>query len=140
MNTSNRSQAEEQHKQAAALFRTKEPSMLAKHYHLEKILPLGQLVYSESKENMNLGGTTQGSSSTSTLKQTTNKYRFWTMTQKISLKFDSCKLKILYSWQFHKLKIGRTTTFILGFDKDLKPKFLYLRRNFKAYSSKSFVS
>ena len=56
------------------------------------------------------------------------------------LKFDSCKLKILYSWQFHKLKIGRTTTFILGFDKDLKPKFLYLRRNFKAYSSKSFVS
>ncbi|MEQ9716561.1 MAG: hypothetical protein ABGF52_13670 [Candidatus Asgardarchaeum sp.] len=103
VNASNRSQAKEQHKQAAALFRTKEPSMLAKHYHLEKILPLGQLVYSESKENMNLGGITQNSSSTSTLKQTANKYRFWTMTQKISLFLFLVFLVACFIWSWWAL-------------------------------------
>lgn len=52
LNAPNRKQAEEQHIQAAIAFRTKEPSELIRQYELEDVLPLGQLVYSESKEHI----------------------------------------------------------------------------------------
>jgi len=87
LNASRREQAREQHTQVASAFETEKPSQMIRHYELEGVLPLGQLLYSESEGNVGADereGLTEEVDFFDGLKNI-KKYRLWTIMQKITL-------------------------------------------------------
>ena len=82
MNAPDREEVEELHIQAAIAFRTKEPSELIRQYELEDAIPLGQLLYSESEQNITPDKVKSIESEVPNQQETVSKYRFWSKIQK----------------------------------------------------------
>jgi len=120
MNAPNREETEEQHIQAAIAFQTKEPSELIRQYELEDALPLGQLLYSESEQNITSDKLKSIESEVPNQQETVSKYHFWSEIQKISLFLFLIFLVMCFIWSWFLLI----------------PALLFLSLNLVAYSNR----